>query len=75
MIESIEDVTDRAVKMRELLGKHPFDEKVQSDPKGKEVKKDFTVEELIEEGVMPREEVYEVDEEVRRHLRMDVESE
>lgn len=70
MIESIEDVTERAEKMREVLGKNPVDDE-KGDPREKKEKKDFSVEELIELGVMPREEEYVVDEDLRAHLKMD----
>jgi hypothetical protein len=70
MIESIDDVTERAEKMREVLGKNPIDEG-KGDSRMKAAKKDFSVEELIELGVMPREVEYVVDEDLRAHLKMD----
>lgn len=73
----IEDVTDRAAKLREVLGKNPVEGEEKSssketwEEKEKAKKEEFTVEQLIELGVMPREVEYVLDEEVRAHLRMD----
>ena len=67
MVVGIEDVTERAKEMRELLGKNLVEEEKDL---GKEGKKDLSLEELIEAGVMPKEVEYVVDEEMRAHLKM-----
>ncbi|KAG6827965.1 hypothetical protein H0H92_009826 [Tricholoma furcatifolium] len=64
-IAGIEDVTDMARGLRDAV-----------ESKGKEGKGvEWTVEELVERGLVPREKVYEVGEELRRTLKMDVDEE
>lgn len=55
-IESIEDVTEMARGMKEVVEREPG----------------IGVEELVERGLMPRERVYDVDDGIREKLGMDV---
>ena len=83
MVLAIEDVTDRAARLRELVKGNPESdeeedgrkrrlsakERVARREKGKTER--YTVDELVELGVVPKEVEYVVDEETRRHLKMD----
>lgn len=64
---SIEDVTDRAARLRDVLGKNPDDDTLHEKVR----KPDLSIEELIELDVMPRETEYVVDDILRSHLKMD----
>ena len=55
-IVSIEDVTDKAKGLKHLIAERP----------------NSTLEELVEKGVMPREEIYQLPENVRGILKMDL---
>lgn len=69
-IESIEDVTDMAVRLREIVKAEGVEFGVEEVRKKKEKGK-LSVDELIERGTMPRERVYDVPKELRQILRMD----
>jgi hypothetical protein len=71
-IESIEDVTDMAVRLREVVKGEGVEFGVEEVRKKKEKGK-LGVDELIERGIMPRERVYDVPKELRQILRMDEE--
>ena len=87
MVVEIEDVTWRAQELREVLGKNEEEdenldenghrrrlsekERKERNDRKANAKDKFSVEELIELGVMPREVEYVVDEELKRHLKMD----
>lgn len=82
MVIGIEDVTDRAAKLREAVKGTPdnvddegrlrmLDSKERWERKWKTKEEKFTVKQLVEMGMVPLEVEYVMDEEVRAHLKMD----